>query len=378
MKFLKITLLSIVFLLKSQLIAQVDNKALFNEIKLNEEDTSKIVLSISNLNFLKNNEYFNKIATGYTFFGSSLNPKIAYIPNKYMRIEGGIFLRKDFGNPNFTIIAPTLSLKLQKNGYSFIFGNLEGALTHQLIEPLFNYERAISNPLENGLQFKINKKKVWLDSWIDWELQEYQNSNFQEHIGAGLSSKITVFEPNDVFKIQLPVQAFIFHHGGQIDIDTSALLSLGNVASGLNFCIDLSKHNGIISSILSNNYFVGYKDMSTSKKQPYKLGSGKYFNLTVQTKYNIGIMASYWQGEKYIARHGGLLYPSISSIYGSNFTEQNRKLIILRFLYLKEILPSLYLDVRFEPYKDLNNNISEFSYSVFISYKKDFWLNKKR
>ena len=38
-----------------------------------------------------------------------------------------------------------------------IFGNLDGSIQHQLIEPIYNFERVITNRLENGAQFLINK-----------------------------------------------------------------------------------------------------------------------------------------------------------------------------------------------------------------------------
>jgi len=405
MNFFKINLWSTSFIFCSLLsFSQIDNKALYNEIKMNEKDTSKILFSFRNNNILIDNEYFGKILTGYTLFCSEFNPELAYMPNKYVKIEGGIFLRKDYGNPNFSIVAPTLALKLEKNGYSLIFGNLEGCLTHQLIQPIFNYERIVTNPLENGLQVKIDKKNFWLDLWIDWEQQEYQNVNFKEHIGSGLSSKTTLYNHNDVFKIILPVQAYVFHHGGQLDVDTSSVISLFNVAAGLTFDWDLSSKGGFISDVRSDNYFIGFENGSTQKNvfpfyttfknndfnnltvfpNPIQSGYGSYFNLTVTSKYHISLMASYWDGHNFVAGHGGPLYQSVSSIYNNNFMETNRQIIIVRGLYQREILPDLYVDIRIEPCYDLHfpsvsNTFTprlEFCYSAFFTYRKTFSLGK--
>ena len=352
--------------------SQVDNQALQRNIHILEKDTNKLFFSFYNLNFLKNNEYFDKIASGYTLFGSNTNSRFSYVFNPYTRIEAGIFLRKDFGNPNFTIIAPTLTLKLQKNGYSFLFGNLESSLSHQLIEPLFNYERVINNPLENGLQIKVDKQKIWLDAWIDWEQQEYQNSPFQEHIGASLSSLITLFKSDKNFKIQIPVQAIIYHNGGQIDADTSALVSLGNVASGIILERSFNK-TAFIRDIKGDYYWVGYKDLTSYNKQLFKMGNGNYINLTIKSKYDVSLMLSYWESNDFIAPHGGFLYQSISSLYGkTDYTENVRKLIFARLLYKLEIFKGLFLDVRFEPYYDINHKMLEYSYSVYTSFTRDF------
>jgi hypothetical protein len=381
----------------SILFSQIDNRALYNDVKVGEKDSSKFYVAFTNRNILIDNEYFLNIATGYTLFCSEVNTNVGYNINKYARVEGGVFLRKDYGNPNYlSIVAPTVSFKLHKNGYSFIFGNLEGCLSHQLIQPVFNYERIVTNPLENGAQFKIDKKKVWLDLWIDWEQQEYQNVNYKEHIGSGLSSKFELFNHNDVFKIILPVQAFVFHHGGQIDTNQTPLLTLMNYATGLTFDWDLSKKGKFITNIRSDNYIVGFTNGSTQHNVfPYYTsfnsstynnlnyfptsinnGNGTYLNLTVTSKYNVSLMASYWQGHNFVAGHGGDLYQSVSSIAGYNYMETNRSLVFLRALYMKELFPNLYLDIRFEPYYDLNLTRLEYCYSAFVTYRKTFAIRK--
>jgi len=358
--------------------AQVESKTVQNNWKISEADTHKLFFSFSNTNLIKNNEYFGKIAVGRTYFCSQLNPQLAYIPNPYMRLQGGIYFRKDFGNTTIQDIQATYTLKLHKNGYSFLFGNLEGNINHQLIEPVFSYERAIEFPNENGLQFKIDRKNLWLDTWIDWELQEYQDSPFQEHITSGLSTKITLLQPNDVFKVKLPVQMIVSHKGGQIDLDTNAIESLCNTVAGITLDMDLSKKGGLISGIRSDNYFVYYKDISPSKRHSYLSGTGVYLNLLVKSKYNISLMTSYWQGDYFMAARGGDLYSSVSKIKGkSNYLEDKRQLVLFRLSYENELLPNLWVNLRYEPYIDLiNKYFDEYSYSVYFSYKKDFTLTR--
>ncbi len=337
-----------------------------------ETDTGTVYFSFSNTNFLKNNEYFWKIAIGYTYFGSQLNPQIAWCPNKYLRLQGGVYFRRDFGTTALQDLQATYSLKLQKNDISLTMGTLEGHVNHRLIEPLFNYERAITNPIENGIQLKIKKHRVWLDTWINWEQQEYFGSPFQEHICAGHSSRISWYE-NGRFRVVIPVQAIVFHKGGQIDTDTTDILSLTNSSTGLCFEYEFGDDN----MISSENYYVYYKDISPAKHQQYISGDGIYLNLGIKTKYHVNLMASYWQGKFYMAPRGGFLYSSVSTIPGSIYTEDERKLVLLRLMFQREVLPGLYADIRYEPYFDLGNRFfDEFSYSVYLSYRKDFQLAK--
>jgi len=381
-----ILLITLCILLLKPLFAQLDNTALRYNLEILADDTHKLKFSFNNVNFMRNTEYFNDIETGQTFFLYQLNPKLIYFPSEFMRIDGGIFLRKDFGNSQYTSIDPTFSLKLFKNGFSTTIGNLEGNLNHRLIEPLYHFDQVITNPLEQGLQMKLDKKKFWGDMWINWERMIYMGSPFQEQIAAGHSSLTTLFAHENGFKIQLPVQALVHHFGGQIDTTNDHIISKINTTAGLRFSYEFQ--NSFVKEIRSDNYFVYYKNFSPYKDttQPAE-GTGMYFNLLVKTKF-IDIMFNYWNAENYIAPRGGHLYQSMSTDYPSNYISPKRELLFIRFMYEKQILPHLFLNARLEPYYDFhhrytpqNPNVGklEFSYSFYFVYRQDFslWRVKK-
>jgi hypothetical protein len=84
---------------------------------------------------------------------------------------------------------------------------------------------------------------------------------------------------------------------------------------------------------------------------------------------------SYWNAMNYLAPRGGDLFQSMSSIYAQNkVTQKNRQLLFMRLGYQKQIFENFNVDVRFEPYVDLVNHFLEYSYSIYITYKKDFHL----
>ena len=170
-RFLIITLLIFDFSLS---FGQLDNRVFEDRMKVDTVDSRKLFLGVNLLGFVKDNEYDNyrnPVITGYTLFGYQLNPYLSYHLNKHIRIDGGIFLQKDFGNSNYTQIAPTLSIKYHNRGFSVIFGNLEGSLNHRLIEPLYDFERVLNNRLENGMQVQMMRDNLFLDAWIDWLLE---------------------------------------------------------------------------------------------------------------------------------------------------------------------------------------------------------------
>jgi hypothetical protein len=119
--------------------AQLNNKAFENRMVLEPADSGKLFLGLHFLGFGKNNEYFNTTIDGYTLFGYQLNPYLSYHISKNVRLDAGVYLQKDFGNTNYSQTVPTLSLKVRKDNFNFIFGTLESSLNHQLIEPLYDF-----------------------------------------------------------------------------------------------------------------------------------------------------------------------------------------------------------------------------------------------
>ena len=78
-----------------------------NDLVLPDSAAGQLRLSVHAFTFFKDNEYFNKIADGYTLFGTQLNPQLVYYPLKELRLEAGVFLWKDFGNPTLKQVRPT-------------------------------------------------------------------------------------------------------------------------------------------------------------------------------------------------------------------------------------------------------------------------------
>ncbi|MBK7762544.1 MAG: hypothetical protein IPI46_04130 [Bacteroidetes bacterium] len=373
-KFILLTLLN-AFCFESQ--SQIDNALLENSSKPIDSMSNVLSLSVYENTFFKNNEYFEEITTGYTLFGTQLQTALNYMPNKNTKITAGLYLRKDFGQDNMNKIAPVFSIQLQKNGYRVIMGNIEGNVSHRLIEPIYNYERLMLNHLENGLQFKTEKQKFWSDTWINWEVMEYLGSNFQEQFSAGHSSELLLLKNKKGLQIKLPLQGLVTHQGGQIDIDTTALKTLVNVASGLVIEKKSQNEHAFITHFFMQNYVMLYQDLSPSKRQVFENGKAYYVNIGCKTKYDISLSAAYWSGNNYMAARGGELFQCAATSYGKpGYTEASRDLVLLRLLYQHRVFDALDVDVRFEPYYHLNKQLLSYSYSVYFTYKHDFSLLK--
>ncbi|MBK7690342.1 MAG: hypothetical protein IPK62_16730 [Bacteroidetes bacterium] len=361
--------------------AQINNQLLENPINVKDSLQQKVLLSIQSNNFFKNNEYFGKISTGYTLMGSQLGAQFAYMPNAFVRLQAGAFFQKDFGNDTSLLVKPILSCKIQKNGYSVIFGSLEGNISHRLIEPLYNYERFISNPIENGLQIKVDKEKLWSDTWLQWERMQYPGSTFQEEFSVGHHTDFSIIKQKQ-WELSIPLQFLVSHKGGQIDIDTTPLKTIANAAIGFKVHFNNQREGAFIKSLSTENYYTLFNDLSPTKTLTFKQGSGLYINATAISKYDIAASVGYWNASQFLASRGGYLFQSEASIYGTpGYVQANRNLLFFRVLYARKVFNVLDVNVRFEPYYDLDAATFEYSYSVFFTYKSDFTLfnvNKRK
>ncbi len=354
--------------------SQWDNRLFEDRKEIFPDRANKVYLDIGLLGFTKNNEYFNNIADGYTLFGYQLYPSLTYFPAENVRIDAGIYMQKDFGIRGYNTIAPTLSVKVKRGDLNIIFGNLDGSLNHRLIEPLYDFERVLTDRLETGLQAVLEKERLFLDAWINWETMIYPGDSLQEEISGGISFNYRLMQSGS-FQINLPAQTVLYHKGGQIDALDAPLTSLMNNAIGLELKYTANE-NGIIKTISSKNYFVNYTDFSFEKLQPFENGTGFYLNLDLELKW-FNFLTSYWHGSEFISIKGAPLYQSVShSFKNPGHIEEQRQLIIFRLMHDLKILDNLYFSTRVEPFIDLQNNTFEFSHGFYVNYTPDFFLFK--
>jgi hypothetical protein len=337
-----------------------------------EPNQGDLKISLNTFTFFKDNEYFNDIVQGYTLFGTQINPQLVYYPTKELRLEGGVFLWKDFGNPTLRQVRPTFRATWTHGASQFILGNIKANLNHGYIEPLFDFERVILKPLEEGLQYRLTTKHVFLDTWVDWLKQEYPGSNYQEQIAGGLSSSFRITGDNSPVQLSIPLQFTARHFGGQIDTLHAPIQTLLNYASGVVARVPLG--GGTFQAVRLNAYGLLFDDHSFANyRLPYQTGKALYVNGTLETKY-VDLMLSYWQGHQFYAPLGGNYYQSIASRYGTpGYTDAERRLLLVRLLRDFRISDAAALTVRVEPVYDFNRSLLDFSFGFYLNFRQE-WL----
>jgi len=372
-KYSKIYTIFLLFLSLNALHAQLDNSGLEQKLELDSSYKTPYTFSLRALGFNKNNEYYNKINQGYTLFGYKIIPSIGWQLNDQLKIQGGVMLQQDFGNPNLTYYEPYFNILYGWDKNQLIFGNINGSVHHRMIEPLEDFERLLYDRPEKGLQFIRETNKIFLDGWVNWEQMIYPASDFKEHISGGLVNHYKLIN-NERQKLNLIYQFRGYHRGGQIDtLQNVPLIIVFNNSIGVSYEKSFSgKH---LNSFKLEGHAVHFVDTSPEPELPYLEGYGAYLNASISGKMGT-FMLSYWRGDHFYSYKGGRIYQSYSTNFRSRYFEDVRELLILRVMNEFSLGESTNLLLRFEPFWDFGNNKFEFSHAIYFNIFKTIPIGK--
>lgn len=370
---MKIIFISIFIVISSLGFSQNFDSMFWVDKKINSSDSNKVFLRLENNNFFKNNEYFGKLAKGYTLLGAFLQPKLVYYPSSNTKIQAGVHLLKYSGIDTLTQALPVISFQYSPaKGVDIVLGTIYGGANHKLIEPMYSEEYQFTDNVENGIQILINNKRLNADVWVNWEKFIFQGEAAQEIIVGGISSEFILTKPESKFKISVPFQTILAHHGGQIDVSNAHLQSLVNMTSGLN--IDYSPNNKYIDNIGLNNNYISYNDISGTPMLPYITGYGLYFDSYIFTKY-VNFKMGYYDGNYFIGPRGEPLFQSVST-FDNNYLLPRSQIITSKIAFHKFVTKDINVEARFESYYNIQQSQFEYSYGLHIAFNTNFFLTK--
>lgn len=364
------------------LFSQVDNTSLYQNQYNDTLEEEKAYFKLQGLGYNKDIENFGPMLDGYTLFGVQVNPQLGYQISKHVRIEGGVYLRQDFGHSGFNEVLPTFSIRYHKNDFKMIFGNLDGSLNHGLIEPIYAFERLMTNRMETGTQYILTKKKFDAEVWIDWQHMLYRLNNDYERLLVGINTNW--FKLNtDKFEFRVPFQGTGRHNGGQIarggyinGPDKEGVYTHLNGSIGVYLKYKLDKKH--LKDIYFDTRYVGNKN-NTKDTTVYiykRYGDGMMANIGMHA-FKQDIMLSYWYGSDYKSEFGGALYSSeSSSITYAGTYKSFRNYLILRLTSKFKLADQLFLTLRTEPQWDIDFKRFSCDFGLYLNFDKQIFLKK--
>jgi hypothetical protein len=353
------------FLVLFSAIALSANGQLSNRSFLAEPDpvTSRWGTSLTALQYLKNNEYFNHLNPGETFFGVQAQGMMHYRFDSKATLSFGMLLQQEYGDVKFISKAkPIFNIRIQKKNTQFNLGNVSPNVQHGMIEPMYNYESLLTQPVEMGIQLRHNSRRWFYDGWLEWRQKLSPENNRQEMIVFGQSGEWRVWN-NAGSSFSFPFQGTIFHRGGQV---SGAGLSMP-ITTRMNGA--LGAKLVFLDSILTlETYRLQSIDNSPTPLQPFSNGWASFSNVRVKVKKYHEIAFSYWFAREYTSTLGGTMF-SNTNLQDVYLNQNSRQLIMVRYVFARPIIgKKLWIDVRVEPFYDMGYKKLEFSHGLYFRY----------
>ena len=331
----------------------------------------RLYAEFDDLSFVKNNEYFNHIADGYTLLGNKLYAGLRLKPTHDYDIRVGAYFIKYYGLDNFTSIIPSISLHIDKGDNEFYFGQIHTGNNHNLPQQLYAFERLLDKrSIENGLQYLYWGKYLQSDTWLTWEHFIFKNDPNRERLNFGHHSDLS-FPLSKKLSIKVPFTVLLYHRGGQINKHDTHLSNLNNalvvanLSSGFQFTYKLNN----IKLDLSYDYFAHSINSKNTEEFLFEKGHAHLTGLGLRYK-NWYLKTSYWASTGFVSPKGDDMFQSRSKrteiYYDSNnnpktvfarYTEPDRSLIYTTLQYHTEIAKNLHLGFVADVYYQLNKGV---------------------
>lgn len=341
--------------------AQINNDFFINDKGVDYQDTTELHFFFNNANFLRNHEFFNDFVKGYTALGFNFSTGIHYQVSEKFGISGGLHTLKYSGRDDELNLEPLFTFHYNPSEkFRILFGTIEGSVNHKLPEVMYEFERFLTDRVENGLQFLYTSKRLRADLWVDWDQFILEDDPFQEKFTIGLSANYNIIE-NASFFLHFPVGATGRHRGGQINAGEENIMTIINAFAGLKTGYKSEKFN----IGFRGDCFL-YEDNSPTPKQAYIDGYGLLPQLFFESKL-LTVNLGYWYGRQFISALGNPIYQSASEskVY---IEKPNREMITSNVAFGKRIHRDIKLSVRAQVYYDIPDEVVDYSFGFYLLY----------
>jgi len=332
----------------------------------NDTSAGKLSLNISTSNFVKDNEYFNRMVEGYTLIGFWAEPTLEYTIGNRTSIRAGLSTVRFFGKDGFYNTEPILSIRHAFTpNISLTMGSLPYS-QHGIPDPLLDPERFYLHRVDNGALIQLTASRIYSDTWLSWDRFSFYGDTVQELISAGNGSRITLLN-NERFQIQLPIYLIITHRGGQLVRPKQPIETLVNVGSGISLLWQINR----LTIELNPNYFL-YRKLTSHPSQPFSEGWAIYPVLKLSNNHVVW-EAGWWDGHNFIAPKGEKIFTQIST-YDNNLTVSNHDVLVNKLSYRAPIATGLQLEAAFESFYLPAEERMDYNFLVHLNWNFTYHL----
>lgn len=328
--------ISIIFILlltglSTTLFSQEVSKSFVADEPMDSIGKGKLLISVDNFNFFKDNEYKSEYVEGYTLPGLWIRPKLIYYPDNQLRLELGGQVLAYHGSEEYNIYPWFSALYMPVKGLSFRIGNLNQDLNHGLAEPMQDSEHFLKDKPEAGIQAKFDNHWLKTDLWIDWQTMIFTGDPYREEFVFGSAFEFTLFDKGDK-KLTLPLAFNGLHEGGEIDTSPYPAQTHVVVSEGIRY--DYKSEGPLIKSGRLEGSFLQSSYPMNETGLPGKSGYAFFIQTAMYTDYGC-FGTGYWQSSNFFTPLGMPLFQN--GAIGSPITLKNNYLFVFSYRYDRKI-----------------------------------------
>jgi hypothetical protein len=317
-----------------------------------------------NNNFVKNNEYFGPYTEGITYIGSILQPEVSWALSDKFSLSGGWYFRQYYGQESLNASLPVLRARYTfRPDMQLIMGQLYGRLQHGYLEPIYSTDNYFTRNPEYGVQLLVNKERLHVDLYMDWEKFLLPGEAHQEVITGGLLATYALNNLLEEKGLSAHFQSLIHHFGGQVDNSDSPIQSRTNLAIGLEYAF-VPKFQ-VLNKLTLSSYYIQALEMSQTNTIPFESGFALQNGITFENSW-VKLGAGWFHGEYFFSPMGDYIFQSVSQ-FNDWYVGEKRDLVTSKLLISHPIMQEVDFGVRFESYYDLQRKTNDFSYGLNIS-----------
>lgn len=289
--------------------------------------SARLAVSFGSISFFRNHEYFNQITEGYTLSGSHLKPLLVWAPADNIKVSGGVFASIWSGYEGSPDILPVFSVSLDINRNTRLtVGSLQGPDRHRMFDQHYAQEKVYTSFVEDGVQLLFRGRRIFSDTWVDWERHIFRGDYFREEFTVGESFIYTTGDAGDRVRFEIPVQMLAKHHGGQISSYEGQVETHINLAAGTRMVFNPGEAAmpGEGGTGLSVTAFK-YHSMKELAHMPFS--NGRALMLAGDhTWRSLFFKAGIWMSENFYSPNGNMMFSSLSD-YRDGLTVPRRVLL---------------------------------------------------
>lgn len=319
------------------LCAQVEERLAAPTYQLDSTETRELRLEVDNLSFFKDNEFSGTVMKGYSLPGLWATPKLTYQPLENLKIEAGIHALIYSGAykfPNYAYhdiarwkgsqyqrgahVVPWFRAQLALRSVNLILGNVHGAVTHRLAQPLYDPELMLTADPEFGFQVLVDTRPVHLDAWVNWESFIFEGDSHQEAFIVGLSSRVRLNREASRLHVYLPMQGTIQHRGGEQDT-VASVQTLCNGAAGVGLQWNVGRR--ALRDVRLEALALGYAQQAGTL-WPFNGGSAYYAKAELNFSRGLSCHAGYFRANHFITLLGNPYFGAVSTkVEGASYPD---------------------------------------------------------